>query len=619
MMERNRKRKKKCPLFNRQPGFKISKSLLLLFFCSTVKANLLYVASIMFRHNVIIKDLFIQRTRFYSTKTSLTQGIEPIKSFSDKDGVTEVYIVRRSKLGKHKSRKTPSLSQRLKNIVSEGEWKEVPKNLVYKRVEPPAKTQVPTLAHGLEKILFNPGVHYLKDPRTKYFNFTPYLENITQPFEFDYDALQSYITSSKDKSLRKMARDMNKTYVGSTSSVSAVLSHFYFAMSNFKPVDTSCLSSSFKDEPKQFTRGTRVPASIYLRWKEGVYAIDVDKSYDVDESVLSVMGKSLEKVLTLEPQSFEKYLKENSSQLTEEERNQPESYAYGQMGKFLLRSQLDCYDSRLPRGTFDLKTRAAMPVRLDLANYKDYLGYSLKRSHGLYGSFEREYYDMIRSAFLKYSFQVRIGHMDGILVAYHNTRKIFGFQYISREEMDSRLFGSSKLGDQVFRNALVMFESVLDKATQKYPQQTLRLSFETRPGESGSSMLIYAEAVPEEEEEETESYVNDEFFQTNDAQKFDYNPYEKLSLFQLKSQSLVNGRLVQGPLTIENPARDKWIVRTQLNEIEQDEDEKKRTMFRSMRKKQAMLYSPRNKSPILKMFKRMSEQGLREEELENKA
>ncbi|RCH81531.1 hypothetical protein CU098_003044, partial [Rhizopus stolonifer] len=226
--------------------------------------------------------------------------------------------------------------------------------------------------------------------------------------------------------------------------------------------------------------------------------------------------------------------------------------------------------------------------------------YSLKRSHGLYGSFEREYYDMIRSAFLKYSFQVRIGHMDGILVAYHNTRKIFGFQYISREEMDSRLFGSSKLGDQVFRNALVMFESVLDKATQKYPQQTLRLSFETRPGESGSSMLIYAEA-------------------TNDAQKFDYNPYEKLSLFQLKSQSLVNGRLVQGPLTIENPARDKWIVRTQLNEIEQDEDEKKRTMFRSMRKKQAMLYSPRNKSPILKMFKRMSEQGLREEELENKA
>lgn len=38
---------------------------------------------------------------------------------------------------------------------------------------------------------------------------------------------------------------------------------------------------------------------------------------------------------------------------------------------------------------------------------------------------------MTRSAFLKYSMQVRIGNMDGIFVAYHNTARIFGFQYIS--------------------------------------------------------------------------------------------------------------------------------------------------------------------------------------------
>lgn len=38
---------------------------------------------------------------------------------------------------------------------------------------------------------------------------------------------------------------------------------------------------------------------------------------------------------------------------------------------------------------------------------------------------------MTRSAFLKYSMQVRIGDMDGIFVAYHNTARIFGFQYIS--------------------------------------------------------------------------------------------------------------------------------------------------------------------------------------------
>lgn len=95
-------------------------------------------------------------------------------------------------------------------------------------------------------------------------------------------------------------------------------------------------------------------------------------------------------MLTSEPDEFEKHLKENSSQLTKEEKNRPESYAYGEVifanrqyiyiwfnsflctrkiGKFLLRSQLDCFDPKLPRGTFDLKTRAVMPVRLDIQNY----------------------------------------------------------------------------------------------------------------------------------------------------------------------------------------------------------------------------------------------------------
>lgn len=38
-----------------------------------------------------------------------------------------------------------------------------------------------------------------------------------------------------------------------------------------------------------------------------------------------------------------------------------------------MRSQLDCVDSRLPgTGVFDIKTRAALPIRLDLLNYEVY-------------------------------------------------------------------------------------------------------------------------------------------------------------------------------------------------------------------------------------------------------
>jgi hypothetical protein len=36
-----------------------------------------------------------------------------------------------------------------------------------------------------------------------------------------------------------------------------------------------------------------------------------------------------------------------------------------------MRSQLDCVDTRLPgAGVFDVKTRAAVPIRMDLLNYE---------------------------------------------------------------------------------------------------------------------------------------------------------------------------------------------------------------------------------------------------------
>lgn len=138
-----------------------------------------------------------------------------------------------------------------------------------------------------------------------------------------------------------------------------------------------------------------------------------------------------------------------------------------------MRSQLDCHDHRLPgKGTFDIKTRAALVIRHDRANYEASLqstlpaqpcvyllglidtqensAYDIHKLTGLKESFEKEcvvmqfsrvrsgahflvlrFYDMSRAAFLKYSMQVRIGDMDGIFVAYHNTARIFGFQYIS--------------------------------------------------------------------------------------------------------------------------------------------------------------------------------------------
>ena len=61
--------------------------------------------------------------------------------------------------------------------------------------------------------------------------------------------------------------------------------------------------------------------------------------------------------------------------------------------------------------------------------------------------------------------------MDGVFVAYHNTKRIFGFQYIPLSEMDARLFGERAAGDAVFEKCMRLLEVVLEEATREFPSQ----------------------------------------------------------------------------------------------------------------------------------------------------
>lgn len=82
-------------------------------------------------------------------------------------------------------------------------------------------------------------------------------------------------------------------------------------------------------------------------------------------------------------------------------------------------------------------------MRYDISNYIDYLDYDITKYKGAHSSFEREFYDLIRGGFLKYIMQMKIGRMQGATIAYHNTQKIYGFQYIKLEDMEKRVFGCS--------------------------------------------------------------------------------------------------------------------------------------------------------------------------------
>ena len=61
--------------------------------------------------------------------------------------------------------------------------------------------------------------------------------------------------------------------------------------------------------------------------------------------------------------------------------------------------------------------------------------------------------------------------MDGVFVAFHNTARTFGFQYIPLEEMDRSLFGNSFMGDQSFLISLKLLNEIFDTATSRFPNK----------------------------------------------------------------------------------------------------------------------------------------------------
>ncbi|KAL1692815.1 mitochondrial protein Pet127-domain-containing protein, partial [Schizophyllum commune] len=353
---------------------------------------------------------------------------------------------------------------------------------------PPRSAHKPIarLAHGLDRVLFNPGVHWMRDPRSSVYNFTPDLEHLPKVTDFAFERVEGFVKSSRDEDLRTLALREGKSFAGSTSSLTGMLSHIYFLISGDRNVDISPLSRAFEDKPVDFTPGQRSPASTVFNYKDGVHMIDSDEDkpgVKSEQNILTWMGTLLEKYFTMEPEEFARYLRAHDHPQTESD-NMREAYRYSKSQTFIMRSQLDCVDPRLPgTGVFDMKTRACMAIRMDLLNFEESSGYLIRQQHGLLESFEREYYDLIRSAFLKYSFQARIGNMDGIFCAYHNVARVFGFQYFGLEEIDARLFGMEPgAGDRVFRKCVAMLETVAEEVAGCFPGQSVKATWETEEG-----------------------------------------------------------------------------------------------------------------------------------------
>eukprot|EP01120_Amphizonella_sp_Union-15-10_P001815 TRINITY_DN11958_c0_g1_i1.p1 TRINITY_DN11958_c0_g1~~TRINITY_DN11958_c0_g1_i1.p1 ORF type:complete len:525 (+),score=70.72 TRINITY_DN11958_c0_g1_i1:46-1620(+) len=393
----------------------------------------------------------------------------------------------------------------------------------------PDLSKVPQLAHGLESVLFSKGNV-----------FSPSLDlsagsggilpgaYIHPPSTVNYDIMAPFIPSSQDTTLLKLCREHQCKYVGSTSSLTEILSQFYFLFSNHKLLNLGMISSIFhRSLSKSFTRTALAPKSICLHYKDGVYAVDARKPPDsevLDNQILLDMGRIIEKLLTLPTDKFEsQYLLANNPATGP--RDVEECYHYMKKGNFVMRAQIDCHHPELDPPTFDIKSRAIVSIRLNMKEYQQFTSKGLQSLSGRDSSFEREFYDMARAAFIKYCFQARIGHMHGIFIALHNTEVMYGFEYITLSELERIIFHTNIMAQVSFDVTVKLWSVVLDEITQTFPEESFTIHLNTiRPSAvANSSMQIFIERASGE-----------------------------IVFYNLKLMRVLNGQVVSGPWAMKS-------------------------------------------------------------------
>ena len=269
----------------------------------------------------------------------------------------------------------------------------------------PAKQLPPKLQHNLQRVFQQQGPQFLRNLNGTY-NFRKYLERIPRVKESELSNFSKFVCVSDDFELQLLALKNNLKICSSTSSINNVLLQLYFAIANNRMIERGGYSQEFMNENRRFSPFIYSGTKSSLLYRNGVYCLQsVDGASSTN--VLNKLGHVIEAFLVNTPERF-KRLKEGRNLMTND------SYHYAKVEDMLVRAQLDCADPSLPKSTFDLKSRAVLPIRKDLGGYRNNLWYQIKTKDGLLQSFERERFDMHKAAFLKYGLQARIGNMDGL-------------------------------------------------------------------------------------------------------------------------------------------------------------------------------------------------------------
>ena len=336
----------------------------------------------------------------------------------------------------------------------------------------------PTLKHGLERLVRTRGIYPVDEMST--FTGNNFLKTILSPSAEILKKFPAYTPPSQDKALLATAVKENMRFVTGSSSITEELTHIYYLLSNFKSPDMTGLAKNYDHKNLNFMSAYRKPTTFMLRrLTPDIYSIDGDSGLVPElNKDLSDMGVVLEAMLTTDESTYRRICDPKSG-ITKEEiadvLSGGRSHKMRTMGDLLIRSQMDCesMDESGRYFIFEIKTRATAPLRYDVKNIPLYLDYRVTKRSGATESYELEYFDLIRSILIKYYFQIKIGNMDGAFICFHNTKEVFGFQYLTLAEIEKRVFGCKELGEFVLKTTIQIHQLVLKEVLKLFPEDNI--------------------------------------------------------------------------------------------------------------------------------------------------
>ena len=97
--------------------------------------------------------------------------------------------------------------------------------------------------------------------------------------------------------------------------------------------------------------------------------------------------------------------------------------------------------------------------------------------------------------------------MHGAFISYHNTQKIYGFEYITLSDIERRIFGNCNFSNIIFKASLKMLEETLEYILRDFGNEE-KLYIGLFANEWKGTLDIFVELVDKESYNDLDKYPN---------------------------------------------------------------------------------------------------------------